>query len=389
MSDRKTIQFNPDLLKFTSNTTRKKRNKGEANSSGIKIKSTPAKSKMDTLKKRSILKMIRQHQEDNYRKLLQDDKTAKPEKKEIDSFISDFENSKEFLNKLIEDNSVKEKMNRLNSTIRKYPTQPQSLLYTNPIENVSLEFPNNIAEPIIRNTGSQLQNVSSIMKPTQPTSYTHNPQYGCLKGGSLPTYRNWLMNKTQKSNPIIENITVSNPIQKSPIINPMDSPINTTINPPINISTNDSMNTIKTPNQIVEENINKNMQRISEMKQTMEKLQLIKNKNQLKRLKQKKTIRRTYKIGKSKLLPKISVLVSNKTIRNNISTKSQLLKQVPIQDIKKYLIKRGLLKVGSTAPNDILRKMYESSILLCGEVQNHNPDYLLYNFMNGSGDDTK
>jgi hypothetical protein len=382
MSDRKTIQFNPDLLKFTSNTTRKKRNKGDANSSGIKIKSTPAKSKMDTLKKRSILKMIRQHQEDNYRKLLQDDKTAKPEKKETDSFISDFENSKEYLNKLIEDNSAKEKMNKLNSTIRKYPTQPQSLLYTNPIENVSLEFPNNVTEPVIHNTSSQIQNVSSIMKPTQPNSHTHNPQYGCLKGGSLPTYRNWLMNKTQKNNPIVENITISNPIQKSPIINPIQSPIST----PINISSNDSMNQIKTPNQIVEENINKNMQRISEMKQTMEKLQLIKNKNQLKRLKQKKTIRRTYKIGKSKLLPKISVLVSNKTIRNNISTKSQLLKQVPIQDIKKYLIKRGLLKVGSTAPNDILRKMYESSILLCGEVQNHNPDYLLYNFMNGSDD---
>jgi hypothetical protein len=48
MTDRKTIQFNPDLLKFTSNTTRKKRNKGDTNSSGIKIKSTPAKSKMDT-----------------------------------------------------------------------------------------------------------------------------------------------------------------------------------------------------------------------------------------------------------------------------------------------------------------------------------------------------
>lgn len=385
MSDRKTIQFNPDLLKFTSNTTRKKRSKSDTNSSGIKIKSTPAKRKMDTLKKRSILKMIRQHQEDNYRKLLQDDKTVKPEKKETDSFISDFENSKEFLNKLIEDNSAKEKMNKLNSTIRKYPTQPQSLLYTNPIENVSLEFPNNITEPIIHNVGSQIQNISSIMKPMQPQP--PKPQYGCLKGGSLPTYRNWLMNKTQKSNPIIENITVSNPIQKSPIINTMNSPINTSINAPINISANDSMNPIKTPNQIVEENINKNMQRISEMKQTMEKLQLIKNKNQLKRLKQKKTIRRTYKIGKSKLLPKISVLVSNKTIRNNISTKSQLLKQVPIQDIKKYLIKRGLLKVGSTAPNDILRKMYESSILICGEVQNHNPDYLLYNFMNGAGDD--
>ena len=55
---------------------------------------------------------------------------------------------------------------------------------------------------------------------------------------------------------------------------------------------------------------------------------------------------------------------------------------MPIQDVKKFLIKRGFIKVGSTAPNDILRKMYESAILICGEVQNHNPENLLYNFMN-------
>ena len=371
MSDKKTIQFNPDLLKFTSNNTRKKRTSGDANQSGIKIKSAPAKNKMDTLKKRSILRMIRQHQEDNYKKIMQNDnKTVANEKHNSDSFTSDFENSKEFLNKLIEDASAKEQTNKLNSTIKRYPTQPQSLLYTNPIENVSLEFPKDIAEPATYKTTSHLQN------PTNIQSSIQKPQYGCLKGGSLPTYRNWLMNKTHKNNPIVNNnnnnnITISNPIQNNPFQNN-----------PINIPNNTIMNQIKTPSQIVENNINHNMQRISEMKQTMEKLQLMKNKNQMKRLKQKKTIRRTYKIGKSTLFPKISVLVSNKTIRNNISTKSQLLKQVPIQDIKKYLIKRGLLKVGSTAPNDILRKLYESSILICGEVQNHNPDYLLYNFLN-------
>ena len=31
----------------------------------------------------------------------------------------------------------------------------------------------------------------------------------------------------------------------------------------------------------------------------------------------------SFKIGKSKVLPKVSVLVSNRTIRNNISTKKQ------------------------------------------------------------------
>ena len=98
--------------------------------------------------------------------------------------------------------------------------------------------------------------------------------------------------------------------------------------------------------------------------------------------KQRRTIKRKYNVGKSKTKPKISVLVSNKTIRNKISTKKQLLKQESIPDIKRYLVKHGFIKVGSTTPNDILRKMYESALLICGEVTNHNPDNLLYNFMN-------
>ena len=119
------------------------------------------------------------------------------------------------------------------------------------------------------------------------------------------------------------------------------------------------------------------------MSQTAAKLQELKKQMRPKKLKQKKTKRRTYKIGKSKVFPKVSVLVSNRTIRNNISTKKQLLKQVPIQEVKSYLMKRGFIKVGSTAPNDVLRKMYESAIMICGEVQNHNPENLLYNYLNG------
>jgi hypothetical protein len=46
------------------------------------------------------------------------------------------------------------------------------------------------------------------------------------------------------------------------------------------------------------------------------------------------------------------------------------------------LVKRGLIRVGSITPVDVLRKMYESAVMMCGEVHNHNPDNLLYNFMN-------
>ena len=101
-----------------------------------------------------------------------------------------------------------------------------------------------------------------------------------------------------------------------------------------------------------------------------------------KRKLKKKIIKRNYTIGRSKVRPKISVLVSNKTIRNRISTKKTLLQQTPIEDIKKFLIKRGFIKVGSIAPNDVLRKMYETVSLICGDAYNHNPDNLVYNYFN-------
>jgi hypothetical protein len=58
------------------------------------------------------------------------------------------------------------------------------------------------------------------------------------------------------------------------------------------------------------------------------------------------------------------------------------LKQTPIHEVRQYLVKRGLIKVGTTAPNEILRKMYESSKMMCGELYNHNTETLLHNFIN-------
>ena len=127
--------------------------------------------------------------------------------------------------------------------------------------------------------------------------------------------------------------------------------------------------------------LDKKIKNMSEITQLSNKLKINK-KPKMYYPKQKRILRRTYTVGKSKVFPKISVLVSNKTIRNNISTKTQLLKQVPINDVKKYLIKHGFIRIGTVAPNDVLRKMYESAILICGNINNHNPDNLLYNYFN-------
>ena len=165
----------------------------------------------------------------------------------------------------------------------------------------------------------------------------------------------------------------------------ISNPTKNSIKPTI-VNTSTHTNNITNPNhtQSPNNNMNGTIEK-SIITQNMNKMTNMYKNNQKKFVKkQKKTLKRTYNVGKSKMYPKISVLVSNKTIRNNITTKSQLLKQVSIQEVKKYLIKKGFIRVGSIAPNDVLRKMYETSILMCGEIQNHNPDNLLYNYLHNS-----
>jgi len=373
MSDRKTISVNPELFNFSSNKTRKKREKN--NGGEIKMKKPKAKPRDNTLKKKSILNMIRQHQEDKYKKLFNEkNKFHNEVKNEIDTISqidSDFEQSKNYLLKLAEENETKQQ--NMNKTLKQYPAMTnhissESLLFhpdIKPYEEVNLEFP------------SELETITPITIKPKLKNNLQQPKYGCLKNGSLPTYRQYI-NTTQKNAPIISNTNNFDILNNSQIQNI----------PEIIINSSENINSIPleqkmTENKIIENKIQENAQRMSEMKQMMSKLEAIKNNNYKKAMKQKKIIRRSYKIGKSKVLPKIAVLVSNRTIRNNITTKAQLLKQDSLNDIKRYLVKRGLIKIGSTAPNDVLRKMYECSSLMCGEVQNHNPDNLLHNFLHG------
>jgi hypothetical protein len=95
---------------------------------------------------------------------------------------------------------------------------------------------------------------------------------------------------------------------------------------------------------------------------------------------QRRSLRRTFKVGKSPTSPQVSVLLSNRTLRKQINNQKLSSKQVPLNDVKKFLIKRGLIKVGTIAPNEVLRKMYEDATMTCGEIYNHNPDVLLFNF---------
>lgn len=88
-----------------------------------------------------------------------------------------------------------------------------------------------------------------------------------------------------------------------------------------------------------------------------------------------------YKLGKINGKNKIGILVKNRETQKNIKDEVSILKQKSIQDIKNYLRSKNLIKVGSNAPNDVLKRIYEDAIL-SGEIKNINDNNMVYNYLN-------
>ena len=103
-------------------------------------------------------------------------------------------------------------------------------------------------------------------------------------------------------------------------------------------------------------------------------------KNIYKNFDKKITKRKTkkYKLGKHNKT--VSILISNNHTRKKVQSEISDLKKTKMLDIKNYLKKKGLIKVGSIAPNNILRSMYENAIL-AGDIKNTSSTNLIHNYM--------
>ena len=76
----------------------------------------------------------------------------------------------------------------------------------------------------------------------------------------------------------------------------------------------------------------------------------------------------------------MGILIKDKNTRKRVLNAQRDIKRHGINDIKQYFRTHGLMKAGSSAPNDIVRKIYESA-MLSGEVTNQDKDILLQNFL--------
>jgi hypothetical protein len=224
--------------------------------------------------------------------------------------------------------------------------------------------------------------------------------YGILKGGLKPTYRQW--SRTQRNN-IVINPNSSLIIQENKInteksarekrLNLLKEKIKQKQEEKLNdiLITQNLIKNSDTIIQPIQEQIQEQIQQPiqqqiqepiqEQIQQPIQQQIQEQNAGQIIAIKQitKKTIKRKYTLGKSQTKRTIGVLIKDRGIRKQILSAQKELKRKNINDIKTYLREHNLIKIGSNAPNDVLRKLYESA-MLSGEITNSNVETLMHNY---------
>lgn len=401
MSNQKTVKIDPASLKI--GTKKEKTNK-------IRLKpqvSSETNKNINKVKLELLKKVKDYHKDKEVEKLKEDKKHEKNlEKHEIKAdFETEFNKSLNFLRDLSNKNREKKKKKKL----------------TNKISN-NIEVDVNLSNEL-----------------------NFEPNYGCLKNGSKPTYRE--LNKTYKNldkeknhiqfNNMLTDNLVSNNNEKLLLNNTSNNNeklvfnntsnntsnnneklvhnnssnngsnndeklvSNNSSNNDENILANNNLNNIlfneltndSNNNLNLNLNYDKNLLADNEIKEdcnlyeeyTNINKELKENNNNTKNKNIPKINRITrkfkYNIGKLKNKNQVGIIIKNrytlKQIKDDISSKINK----PIQDIKNELRKLNLIKLGTEAPNDVLRQIYENAIL-CGDIKNTNYSNFIHNYDN-------
>lgn len=241
------------------------------------------------------------------------------------------------------------------------------------------KFENNNSEMIdsdIYTTEDMSDDVETSKTSLLPSSSTFSPiklsddaPYGCLKGGNKPTFRTY--NKTIKNNirfadneSSSDNLYSDRQTKLKELQNKHSKKTSSSSqdNKKINSDNNKSDNNDNDDNDDTDENKNKHSLRKTKVRRHL-----------------RKTITKKFKLGKQQGNI-VGVLIKNNDTRKNIQKEHGLLKSKQLADVKKYLVEKNLIKIGSTAPPGVIRNIYEAS-MLAGEVENVGKGIGLHNFL--------
>lgn len=415
---KKTIQINPELFRVPGGgKTRKSREIKK------ELVLTPVVSP-STLKNK-LLRRIKEHKLKEINNKLDLDKnkmngSPAPSTNSGD-YSDEFHNAMNYLSDLTKKNKRELERERYlnNKTLKNY-TQSQSQMQSQfGLPDVSLELPPELQEsaPFIPE-----HNTSVVQLKYNPDNEV---PYGCLKGGVKPSYRSWT--QTRKNYEPIDEALVRPP-----------TPPKTRDNISFQQPQMQPMQQLQQPMQPMQTQTTSmtREQRLLQIKQKLQKLQMQeavenkpgaklmqntmnviaplvqnyereleeledldeenitnvpdilkysadkeKEKRSLSKKYIKRTVRRKFTLGKSLKTGKVSILLKDKKTRKNVIDAQKQLKKTHINDVRKYLRQHGIIKVGSTAPSDVLRKTFESA-MLAGEITNINKETLLHNFLN-------
>ena len=386
----KTISINPSL--FTLNGSKTKKNKEKRQKPSINPIISP------NVLKNKLLKRIKEHKqretenlENNKNKLSNeinelDSKFEVKEINELNKFSDEFNDSINYLQTL----SKQKKINDEKTNYDKQKQKRKEDLERKTLKNH--EIISQQSQPYINlELPEELKINSELFIPTETNISIKSDQvpYGILKGGNKPTYRDWT--KTQR------NSMVTNPnaaliiqnYQTNKVKNERENRLNN-LREKLKIKEIENSKIERKPeeNEMMTQNfIQKPLSESSIYPAIVNKSEELNNilkpedKERIIAIKKiiKKTIKRKYTLGKSKIERKVGVLIKDRGTRKKVLSAQKELKRKPMNDIKSYLRDHNLIKVGSNAPNDVIRKLYESA-MLAGEITNSNSETLLYNF---------
>ena len=405
---KKTIKINPELFNMKTDKTRK--NTGEKKPKTYQ----PLVINESSLKKQ-FLNRIKEH------KIKENMSNTKASLES--SFNDEFMDSISYLSSLSQKhktNGDKLKYEEKKQRQLQQPSQPQHNFtvknYERPsIPHVELELPDELREPVV------------FTQPITTTPFQLNSPsvpYGCLKGGTKPTFRSW--QKMTRRNVDTYQQPSTFPSTPSPTPTPPASQIQPAANPmeklPIYKEMSErekKLEMLKIKMKQQQDLLVQERMRRQQLEEELKNREILENQMKNKLLATtnpseteikvndsaiytggdlpqpnlnstpspspkifiKKTIRRKYTLGKSKIRKTVGILIKDKNTRKKVLQAQKDIKKKPIHEVKQYLKEHGLLKIGSNAPNDVIRKTFECA-MLTGDVINLNKDVLIHNLLN-------